>query len=435
VNKQYLLSRVGTLTRSQFVIAGLAIALGLTSCNGDDSNPNLPPIVPIPNSIQVADVNGDGVPDLLVATTANEGFAQNPGYADVILNSPGSPGTFHTGVHYSTTGTNPSSIAVADLTGTGALDLVIAEFGSGSVSVFIHGPTPGTFNPAVDVPTGGQPNQVVACDPHSASNPCDLTGNGKPALVLADMSASGNVIVLLADPANPGTFQAPMKLATGLTTTSVAVADLNGDGAPDIVAATFDSNGNNGAVYVFLQDPHNRGSFLPAVVFPAGAQPQSVKIADVNGDGLPDIVVANFGPGSDGKGTAGVSVLLQVPATAIGSTPGSFMAPVTYSTPGQSIDVAVGDLNGDKKPDLVVANLNPPGTGSVSVLLQDPANAGAFLAPTNYPALGQPLSVVIADLNNDGHPDIALADGPSAGVLLQNAAAPGTFSPVEQVGF
>jgi hypothetical protein len=422
VNKHYFLSRVGTLTRSHLAVAGLAIALGtLTSCH-DDSGPNLPPIIPVPNSIAVMDVNGDGAPDLLVATTADQGYVQNPGYADVILNTPGSLGTFHTGVHYSTTGTNPSSIAVADLTGSGALDLVIANFGSGSVSVFMHGPTPGTFDAAVGVPTGGQPNQVVASY---------LAGSakGRPALVLADMS--GNVIVLPADPANPGKFLAPMKLSTGLVTPSVAAADLTGgSGPPAIVAATYDSSGNNGAVSVYWPDPHNSGMFLSPVTFPAGAQPQSVKIKDVNGDGLPDIVVANLGPGTDGKGAAGVSVLLQDPAH-----PGSFLPPVTYSTPGQSIDVAVDDLNGDHKPDLVVANLAPANTGSVSVLLQDPAHPGAFLAATNYPALGQPLSVAIADLNGDGHPDIAIADGPSAGVLLQNAASPGSFSPVTQVGF
>ena len=190
VNKYSILTRVA--------VAGLALALGtLPGCH-DDSNPNLPSIVPVPNSIVVAEING--VKDLLVATTADEGNALNPGYANVILNTLGSLGTFKTGVHYSTTGSNPSSIAVADLTGSGSLDLVIANFGSGSVSVFLHGPTPGTFNPAVDVSTTGQPNQVVISD---------LNGDGKPDLVLADMSANGNVIVLMADPATPGAFQAP----------------------------------------------------------------------------------------------------------------------------------------------------------------------------------------------------------------------------------
>jgi hypothetical protein len=340
------------------------------------------------------------------------------------MNTPGSLGTFQKGVHYATTGTNPSSIAVADLTGSGGFDLAIANFGNGSVSVFLHGATPGTFNPAVDVPTGGQPNQVIATQ---------LAGMGKGrfALVLADMSSSGNVIVLPPDTANPGKFLAPIKLPTGLTTPSVAAADLTaagGAGRPAIVAATFDSAGNNGAVQIFRPDPNNPSGFLAPVTCPAGAQPQSVKIADVNGDGLPDIIVADLGPGTDGKGSAGVSVLLQD-----ATQPCGFKAPVTYATPGQSIDVAVADLNNDNKPDLVVANLLPAGTGSVSVLLQ--TNAGAFGPATNYPALGQPLGVAIADLNHDGHPDIAIADGPSAGVLLQDAASPGTFSPVMQVGF
>jgi FG-GAP-like repeat len=422
VNKYYGLSRVRTPARSHLVVAGLVLTLGtLVSCH-DDSSPDLPAIIPVPNSIVVANLNG--APDLLVATTADEGNALNPGYADVILNTPASLGTFQTGVHYSTTGTNPSSIAVADLTGSGGLDLVIANFGTGSVSVFLHGATPTTFNAAVDVPTGGQPNQVVASD-------LTGTGSGRPALVLADMSSSGNVIVLKPDPANPGKFLAPVNLPTSLTTPSVAVADLTGAGGPPaIVAATYDSSGNNGAVLVFWPDPSNPGGFKSPVSFPAGPQPQSVKIADVDGDGLPDIIVANLGPGSDGTGMAGVSVLLQDKAN-----PGSFKAPVTYATPGQSIDVAVGDLNGDHKPDLVVVSLAPINVGTVSVLLQDPANPGTFSAATNYAALGQPLSVQIADLNGDGHPDIAIADGPSAGVLFQNASSPGTFSAVMEVGF
>ena len=416
MNKYYSFSRVRALTpRSHLAVAAVAITLGtLTSCN-NDSTPNLPPIVPIPNSIAVADLNG--APDLLVATTADEGLAQNPGYADVIMNSPGLPNGFQTGVHYSTTGTNPSSIAVADLTGAhGLVDIVIANFGSGSVSVFMHGATSGTFDAAVDVPTGGQPNQVVIAD---------LNGDGKPDLVLADMSASGNAIVLIGD--GTGKFGTPTKLSTGLTTPSVAVADLTGgSGPPAIVAATYDSAGNNGAVYIFYQDPNNRGTFGTPKIYPAGPQPQSVKIADVNGDGRPDIIVANLGPGGDGTGMAGVSVLLQ-------NADGTFATPVTHPTPGQSIDVAVGDLTGTGKMDLVVANLLPVNTGSISVLLHDTLNPGNFGAATNYAALGQPLSVVIRDLNNDARADIAVADGPSAGVLLQNAD--GSFAAETQVGF
>jgi hypothetical protein len=417
-------SRGRTLLGATALVAALGV---LVSCNDDNFNSS-PPTVNVPNSVAVADVNGDGVPDLLLAITADQGTPANPGFANVILNTPASPGTFQQGVQYAAAGTDPSSIAVADLTGSGASDLVVAMAGSGTVSVFMHGAIPGTFMPAVNVNTGGLPNQVVIGDLSGASAPgqcaprCDL--------VLADLSGQGNVIVLMADPANPGKFQAPMTLSVGVVVTSAQIGDLNGDGLPDIVAATYDDNGNNGAVYVFIQDKAKPGTFLTPVVFPAGAQPQSVKIADVNADGLPDLIVANSGPGSDGTGSAGVSVLLQD-----ATHPGSFLAPVTYPTAGQSIDVAVGPLSGaGHPPDLVVANLAPFPTGSVSVLLHTPGSPGTFQAAVSYPGFGQPLSVAIHDLNGDGLPDIAVADGASATVLLQKASAPGSFAPAVQVG-
>ena len=398
---------------------GLGVLLGaLASCHYG-SHYSLPTI-DVPNAIAIADVDGDGTLDLLVATTADQGNPHNPGFANVILGNHSAPGTFHTGMHDPTTGNDPSSIAVADLTGSGSQDFVIANLGAGSVSVFLHGATPGTYKSAVDVPAGGEPNQLVIGD---------LNGDGKPDLVIADASAAGNAIVLFQDPANPGQFLPPTKLATGNSTAAVAIGDLNGDGAPDIVAATSDASGNNGAVYIFYQNAASAGTFLAPVTVPAGAQPQAVRIADVNHDGLQDIVVANFGPGADSKGSAGVSVLLQDAAH-----PGSFLPPVTYATHGGAIDVAVADLDGDGKPDLVVANLGPTPTGSVSVLLQDSARPGVFLAATSYPGFGQPLSVAIADLNGDGHPDIAVADGASGTVMLQSATSPGTFAQPVQVG-
>jgi hypothetical protein len=95
--------------------------------------------------------------------------------------------------------------------------------------------------------------------------------------------------------------------------------------------------------------------------------------------------------------------------------------------------VAVGDLNGDGKPDLVVASQGPAPTGAVSVLLQSSTTAGTFGTATSYAGFGNPLSVAIADLNGDGHPDIAVADGYTATVMLQNASSPGTFANPTQV--
>jgi hypothetical protein len=398
-------------------LGSVVIAGALLSCN--DDNFCCVSTINVPNSIAIADVNGDGVPDLLVATTADQGQLLNPGFANVILNSKSSPGTFSRGVPYPTSGWNPASIAVADLTASGSLDLVVAN-NAGSVSVYLHAATPGTFQAAVNLQTGGAPNQVVIAD---------VNGDGKPDIVVADFSSSGNVIVLYQDPKNPGQFLAPVLLPTGVSTASVAVKDLNGDGAADIVATGFDNYGNKGAVYVFYQVAAKPGTFAAAVSFPAGAGPQSVKIADMNGDGLPDLVVANFGPGSDGTGVSGVSVLLQDKAH-----PGAFLAPVSYATQPASVDVAIADLDGDGKPDVVVASLGPVPTGSISVLLQDPLRPGTLLSATSYAGFGQPLGVAIADLNKDGLPDIAAADGNSATVMLQISGKPGQFSPAVQVG-
>lgn len=418
MNTEIFSTKRDVTKRALTIAGGAALLMCLASCGHDDDDYVVVPgpgyvSAYVPNSIAVADVNADGTPDLLVATTIDQG-GNNPGVAAVYLGTPASPGTYQPGATYSITGTDPSGIAAVDLTGAGATDLVVSNFGSGNASIFMHDPANrGKYLAASTLTTGGQPNQVVSAD---------LNGDGKPDLVFADLSNSGNAIVVLQDAAHPGQFLAPVMLATGNITTSVAVGDVNGDGLPDVVAVDYDVNGNNGQATVFIQNSARPGTFLAAVTFPAGAQPQAVRIADVNGDGLADLVVANRGPGSDGTGMPGVSVLLQD-----ATHPGSFLAPVTYSTPWGAIDVAVADLNGDGKPDLAVASLGPAPTGAVSVLLQNASSPGTFATATSYGAFGQPLSVAIADLNGDGHPDIAVADGANATVMLQSATSPGTF--------
>lgn len=376
----------------------------------------------VPLSIAIADVNGDGVPDLLVAANQfnPDASVSDRGLAAVILGVKSAPGTFDGGVPYFTGSGDPSGIAVADLTGSGSLDLVVSDFSSGSIAVFLHGATPGTFQLPVTIPTGGQLNQVVAGD---------LSGSGANRdLALANYSTAGKVIVLLHDAANPGQFQAPILLPAGNFTTSTAIGSL-GNGKTAIVAAAYDVSNDNGVVDVFVETSTSPVSFAAPLSFPAGAQPTMVRIADVNGDGLPDLIVANYGPGSNGTGMSGVSVLLQDAAH-----PGSFLAPLAYAAPSGAQDVAVGDLNGDGNPDLVVASLGPAPTGAVSVLLQNPAQPGTFGAATVYPGFGRPFSVAIADLNGDGHPDIAAADGTTATVLFQNAGTPGTFADPVEVG-
>ncbi len=394
-------------------------AAGLASCGGggnDSSSFN------VPNSVVIADLNADGAPDLAVATTsaASDGSTPNPGFASIFLQNASSRGTFQSGKHYGTDN-NPASIAAGDLTGTGTTDLVVANFVAGTVSVLIQtAPGSGQYQNAMSVSVGGQPNDVTLAD---------VNGDGKQDIIVADNAASGRVVILLQDPSNPAHFQSPIALATTNGAAGVTVGDVNGDGKPDIVAATSDTNGNNGRIVVFYQDPATPGTFLAASTFPGGAQPFAVRIADLNGDGLADLAVADLGPGTDGTGASGATVLLQDPANH-----GSFLAPVTYAAQSGTIHISVADIDGDGKLDLVTANLGPSPTGSVSILLQDPARPGVFLAPLSYAGFGQPLAVAVADLNNDGRPDIAVADGDTATVMLQSTTVPGTFSNISQIG-
>jgi hypothetical protein len=385
----------------------------LAACNwwGNDDDVNT---FRAPTSIAIADVNGDGAPDLAVSTTiVPDDGSTRTGVASVFLQSSSNRGTFQRAIDYDTA-TDPSAIAVGDLTGSGTTDLMVVNATSASATVLLQtAPGADKYQAATGYDVGGVPNDVQLAD---------VNGDGRLDAIVADNASSGRVVILPQDPANPGHFLAPVPLATPNAASGVVVGDLNGDGKADIAAGTSDGNGNNGAVIVFYQDPATPGSFLAPVTVAAGAQPITMKIADMNGDGLPDLVAANFGAGTDGVGSAGVSVVLQDPAN-----PGAFLAPVTYAAQGGTIHLIVTDVDGDTLPDVVTSNLGPSPSGSVSVLLQDPAQPGTLKAAQSYAGFGQPLGVAVGDLNSDGKPDIAVADGNTATVMLQTAT-PGEFA-------
>src|SRR5262249_12321989 len=141
---------------------------------------------------------------------------------------------------------------------------------------------------------------------------------------------------------------------------SLAVGDVNGDGRPDLLVANYFSN--TASVLLNTTAPGSAtASFAPQQSFATGSGPSSVAVGDVNGDGRPDLIVSN-----QADGTA--SVLLN--ATPPDADTPSFAAPQSFATRGQPSSVAVGDVNGDGRLDLISANF---GTDTASVLLNTAA--------------------------------------------------------------
>ena len=217
-------------------------------------------------------------------------------------------------------------------------------------------------------------------------------------------------------------FAAQQTFATGTSPYSVTVADVNGDGKPDLIVANY----SDGTVSVLLNTTPpgaNTPSFAAQQTFGVGTTPSSVSVADVNGDGKPDLIVANSGDNT-------VSVLLN--ATAPGAATPSFATQQTFATGGYPTSIIAADVNGDGKPDLIVAN---EGSSTVSVLLNATAPGAAmasFATQQTFAAGSDPFTVIAADVNGDGKPDLIVANANSNSTttsVMPNITASGVNTP------
>jgi hypothetical protein len=276
----------------------------------------------------------------------------------------------------------------------------------------------GTFQSATTYASGGWGTDSVAV--------ADVNRDGKLDLLVTNFydptKGFGSVGVLLAN--GDGTFQPVVTYASNLSNVySAVVADVNGDGNPDLIMA-------GGAVIVLLGN--GDGTFQPARIY--GALPNMITlalvVADVNGDGKLDVVTANFNNCANCSSSLGVL---------LGNGDGSFRSPVTYDSGGVFADaVAVVDLNGDGKLDAVVSNCAPDGqtgcdaftNGVVGVLLGN--GDGTFQPVATFDAGGPNVETLAAgDLRHSGRPDVVTTSFFQAnvvGVLLNNTEAKSSTS-------
>ncbi|MGD1101618.1 MAG: FG-GAP-like repeat-containing protein, partial [Terriglobia bacterium] len=388
------------------------------------------------NALIVGDFNHDGAADLAVT------YAQENAVSILLGNG---DGTFQPRVDY-LTGTYPTGLAAGDFNGDGRLDVVVTNGGDQTFSILL-GNGDGTLQAAQNFVLPAEPTAVAVQD-------FNRDGKADLAIVLSEIGAV-SIIVGRGD----GTFPAPQSYGGSLGSWAIAAGNFNGDGKLDLVTTNLNDNS------ISLFSGAGDGTFAIGAASPSGPVPVAAVVGDFNRDGKLDLAVVNQTCTSLPCTSGSVSVFL-------GNGDGTFQPRLDYSTGNIPVAVTVADLNGDGIPDLAVVNNGFGSSDSVSVFLgkgdgtflsggtlvtgtgptqavaadfdgngtMDLAvaysagisiipgrGAGTFGPRTDYPITNGAKAIAVGDFNNDGKPDLAVTTPDSVVVLL--GKGDGTFQP------
>ena len=317
--------------------------------------------------------------------------------------------------------TAPFFVTSGDLNGDGKPEIVAVNASAKTVTIMRNAAIYGNlvaaaFGTSMQLPVGNDPRAAAIGD---------INADGKPDIVVVN-SADETVSVLIntTTTASIGdiTFASKVDVAVGSSPLSVAIQDVNGDGKPDVMVANLASNTISVLRNIFVHDAGGTNFFSARVDFPAGTAPRAVVVADLDGDKKVDLAVVN-------EQSNMVSVL-QNTSVATSIDAASFAAPVNFATGTNPGSLAAGDLDGDDKTDLVVTNF---ASGTVSVLrntaVSGTINAASFAAKTDYSTGSEPYAITIGDADGDGKPELIVANPTADKIsILKNTSTAGTIS-------
>jgi Flp pilus assembly secretin CpaC len=313
-----------------------------------------------------------------------------------------------------TAGNAPVALATADFNKDGHQDLVVANHGDGTISIFL-GAGDGTFGTPSPITVGTSPSAIALGD---------FNDDGNMDIAVTDSGAGVNkVAILLGD--GHGNFAAPVTYTTGPDPVALLAQDFDGDGQPDLAVVNHGDGTTAGTVSILLgnRTPGTQtqdGTFGTKTDYFVGVAPVAIASADFNADSFLDLAVTN---NSDNT----VSILLG--RGLLGKADGTFDPKTDYPTGNGPEGVTIADFNRDGRPDLAVAHQTDTAGNSVSILLGN--SDGTFGPHTDFPAGSGPVGIVAADFTGEGNPDLAVADetGNQLSILVGNGN--GTFtSPV-----
>ena len=333
----------------------------------------------------VGNLTGDAKPDLVSANGSRTRTVS------VLINK--GNGSFRAKREFGT-GRGPESVAIEDLNADGSLDVATANHDANTVSVLLNNGN-GSLRPKRDYVTGPGTRAVAIGD---------VNGDGKPDLVTANDGNAKGISVLL----NTGddTFEAKRDFGPRLLPVDLAIGDLNGDGKADLVIVNENLVNGNLGLSVFLNA--GDGTFPVMREYGTSFDSSSVAIGDLNGDRKADLAVTS----SDKESGPSVSVYLN-------RGQGGFRTRVPYALHGDwatgGSSVALGDLNGDGAADLAVTSR----IHAVSVLVN--LGDGRFQRQLDY-RTGYSRALAIDDLNGDRRRDLVVMNYSTISVLLNKPA-------------